>query len=104
MRKYVDETELINKQDVIKKFNTYSNSILLEDNSEYRLTDVDSLTFSYPNTEFETWIKLSLKSTGTISISFPSSTKYIGEPPIFSNSQTWEISIKDGVVAAWRVS
>lgn len=104
MRKYVDENKLINKQDVIKKFNTYSNSILLEDNSEYRLTDVSSLTFSYPDTEFETWIKLSLKSTGTISISFPSSTKYIGEPPIFSNSQTWEISIKDGVVAAWRVS
>lgn len=84
-----------------KKVSTGTN-IILEDNTEYRLEDVTSLTISYPDTEFECWLRLTFASDGDIAVTMPES-KYIGSAPTFANGETWELSIKDGVVIAQKV-
>ena len=81
---------------------TSPSAITLADNTEYVLTGVSSLSFSYPSGNFECWIKLTTASSGTVTITFPSST-YIGDIPEFGNGETWEISIKDGVIIAGKV-
>lgn len=93
--------ENISAMAAIKKVSTGTN-IILEDNTEYRLEDVTSLTISYPDTEFECWAKLKFADTGDIEVTMPES-KYIGSAPIFANGETWELSIKDGVVIAQKV-
>ena len=93
--------ENISAMAAIKKVSTGTN-IILEDNAEYRLEDVTSLTISYPNTEFECWAKLKFAADGDIAVTMPES-KYIGSAPTFANSETWELSIKDGVVIAQKV-
>lgn len=74
-------------------------AITLADNCEYYLSNVSSLTITYPTGSFECWIRLSLAPSGTISVTLPSSS-YIGNSPSFGGGQTWEISIKDGTVVA----
>lgn len=101
-----DEQKAIARENIsamaaIKKVSTGTN-IILEDNTEYRLEDVTSLTISYPDTEFECWAKLKFADTGDIEVTMPES-KYIGSAPIFANGETWELSIKDGVVIAQKV-
>ena len=77
-------------------------SITLLTNTDYYLTNVSSLTFTYPSDmHWECWIKLVTASSGTISITFPTS-EYIGNIPIFSVGETWEISIRDGVVVSGK--
>ena len=93
--------ENISAMAAIKKVSTGTN-IILEDNAEYRLEDVTSLTISYPDTEFECWAKLKFAADGDIAVTMPES-KYIGSAPTFANSETWELSIKDGVVIAQKV-
>lgn len=93
--------ENISAMAAIKKVSTGTN-IILEDNAEYRLEDVTSLTISYPNTEFECWAKLKFAADGDIAVTMPES-KYIGSAPTFANGETWELSIKDGVVIAQKV-
>lgn len=91
------------KQNIPAYINTSVTSLTLEDNTEYRLTDVSSLTLYYPEENFEVWMKLSFSSIETINVIFPIETKYIGAAPTFNNSETWEISIKDGVAICWRI-
>lgn len=79
------------------------NTLVLNDNTEYRLTDIGSLTLIYPNDNFEVWMSIQFSSTKPISVSFPIETQYIGSAPTFNNGETWEISIKDGVAICWRV-
>ena len=93
--------ENISAMAAIKKVSTGTN-IILEDNAEYRLEDVTSLTISYPNTEFECWLRLKFASAGDIAVTMPES-EYIGSAPTFANGETWELSIKDGVVIAQKV-
>lgn len=81
-----------------------SGSYSLEDNTEYRLTNVANVEFLYPDGNFEVWIKIIFTESGSISASFPSGTQYIGNIPVFNNGETWEISIKDGVAICWRAS
>jgi hypothetical protein len=81
---------------------TSGTSITLADNTEYELTNVTTLTFTYPSGNFECWIKLTTASEGTITITLPTSS-YIGYAPTFGNGETWEISIKDSVVIAQKV-
>lgn len=83
---------------------TAGTSILLEDNTEYRLADVSSLTLSYPEGNFEVWMRLEFSETETINVVFPTETRFIGTEPVFENGQTWEISIKDDVAICWRVA
>lgn len=72
-------------------------------NYEYRLTDVTKLRLAYPTTDFECWMRLTFAASGDITVTFPTGTKYIGIAPDFANGDTWELSIKDGIVIAQRV-
>lgn len=74
----------------------------LADNTEYYLTNVSDLSITYPSGRFESWIRLTTATSGTVTIELPTS-QYIGTTPAFGNGETWEISIKDGIVAAVKV-
>ena len=78
-------------------------NITLADNTEYRLTDVTTLTLTYPTSDFECWMRLTFAESGTITVTFPTDTKYIGTAPDFKNGETWELSFKDKVLAAQKV-
>ena len=75
----------------------------LLDNTEYRLTDVTTLTLNYPPGDFECWMRLTFAVSGTITVTLPAETKYIGTAPDFKNGETWELSFKDKVLAAQKV-
>ena len=77
--------------------------IELADNTEYRLTDITDLTLTYPQGNFECWMRLTFASSGTITVTLPTSS-YIGSAPNFANGEIWELSIKDGVVVAGKVN
>lgn len=78
-------------------------NITLADNTEYRLTDVTTLNLSYPTGDFECWMRLTFAESGNITVTLPTGTRYIGNAPSFANGETWEMSIKDGVVIAQKV-
>ena len=75
----------------------------LTNNVEYRLTQVQSLTFGFPTYNFECWVRIETATSGTISVTFPETAKFIGKAPSFGVGETWELSIKDGVVIAMKV-
>ena len=82
----------------------YEGSVItLADNTEYRLTDVTTLKLSYPVGDFESWMRLTFAASGTITVTLPAETKYIGTAPDFKNGETWELSFKDKVLAAQKV-
>ena len=82
---------------------TTGSNITLADNTEYRLADVTTLTLTYPTGNFECWMRLSFAASGDATVTLPTGTKYIGTTPDFKNGETWEMSIKDGVVIAQKV-
>lgn len=82
---------------------TSGTAITLADNTEYRLTSVTTLTLTYPTGNFECWLKLTFAASGSITVTLPTGTKYIGSAPSFANGETWEMSMKDGVVVAQKV-
>ena len=91
-----------NKPIIAQKISEGSNTTLA-DNTEYRLTDVSTLTLSYPTGDFECWMRLTFAASGTITVTLPADTKYIGTAPDFKNGETWELSFKDKVLAAQKV-
>ena len=83
---------------------TTDENITLADNTEYRLTNISTLTLSYPGVvNFECWMRLTFAASGTITVTLPADTKYIGTAPDFKNGETWELSFKDKVLAAQKV-
>lgn len=82
---------------------TTGSNITLADNAEYRLTDVTTLALTYPTGNFECWMRLTFAESGTITVTLPAETKYIGTAPDFKNGETWELSFKDKVLAAQKV-
>ena len=74
--------------------------ITLANNTEYRLTGVQTLTLAFPAGSFECWLRIQTAESGTVSVTFPATVKYIGEAPSFGTGETWELSIKDRVVIA----
>ena len=75
--------------------------VKLVDNTEYYLTNVGTVKFAFPtDAHFECWLRITTAASGTITVTFPETVKYIGEAPIFGAGETWELSIKDGVVIA----
>lgn len=83
---------------------TSGTDIVLSDNTEYRLDNVTTLTLSYPEGNFECWMRLKFSDQmDAIAVTFPSGTKYIGAAPFFGPGETWEISIKDKIVVAQMV-
>ena len=97
-----DKAEIVNE--LKPEQVTTGTNITLVDNTEYRLTDVTTLTLTYPTSDFECWMRLTFAASGTITVTLPSETKYIGTTPTFANGETWELSIKDGVVVAGKVA
>lgn len=96
----IDDT----KKNKPELFTTYESPLVLKDCAEYRLSNVSTLTFVYPETEtFEVWLKITCADSDEINIGFPADTQYIGEMPVFASGQVWEISIKDKVAVCWRV-
>ncbi len=89
-------------QAVSTKVSTGSN-IALADNTEYRLTDVTTLTLTYPTGNFECWMRLNFAASGDITVTLPAGTGYIGTAPDFHNGETWELSFKDKILAAQKV-
>lgn len=75
-------------------------NITLADNTEYRLTDVTTLTLTYPTGNFECWMRLTFAASGNITVTLPADTEYLGATPNFKNGETWELSFKDKVLAA----
>lgn len=78
-------------------------NITLADNTEYRLTDVTTLSLSYPTGKFECWMRLTFAASGNITVTLPADTEYLGATPNFKNGETWELSFKDKVLAAQKV-
>ena len=97
-------SELNKKQDKVNIVTQSSPSnIAIADNTEYYLTNVSSLTFTYPSGNFECWIKLQTVASGTVAVSFPNS-QYIGKIPTIGSGESWEISIKNGVIIAGQIT
>ena len=82
---------------------TTGTNITLADNTEYRLTDVTTLTLTYPTGDFECWMRLSCAASDKVTVTLPAGTKYIGAAPDFKNGETWELSFKDKVLVAQKV-
>lgn len=76
----------------------------LADMTEYRFSNVSSLSLSYPSGNFECWIRMAVRTSGTATVSFPSGTTYIGNvPSTFAAGKTYEISIKDKIAVIAEV-
>ena len=81
---------------------TAPTAITLADNTIYHLSDVASLTLSYPASgHWECLIVLSTAASGAVTVTLPASS-YIGAAPSFGNGETWELSIRDGVIVAGK--
>lgn len=80
-------------------------SFSMNDNTEYRLTNVTTLTLYAPHNQphYECWFSLTFANSGTITVTLPTDMKYIGSAPDFNNGESWEMSIKDGVVIAQKI-
>lgn len=91
--------------ELVTKLHTHATdtNITLADNTEYRFTDVTTLTLTYPTGNFECWMSLTFAASGTIMVTLPTDTKYLGSSPNFKNGETWEVDIKDGVMVAQKV-
>lgn len=111
---HVSETDYYNKSEITnllssKKDNVNEvailtgNSYVMADNAEYRAAAaVSSLTFTSPASgNYECWIKFTTESSGAVTVSLPNGI--VGTPTI-GNSETWEISVKDGVAIALKTS
>ena len=77
-------------------------TLTLADATEYHLTNVSDLTISYPSGAFDCWLRITTVSTGTVTISLPTS-QFVGVMPTFDLGETWELSIRDGVIVAGKV-
>nr|DAY75244.1 MAG TPA: hypothetical protein [Caudoviricetes sp.] len=90
---------------LVPKSHTHAtgSNIALADNTEYRLTDVTTLTLTYPTGNFECWMRLNFAASGNVTVTLPTGTKYIGTAPDFKNGETWELSFKDKILAAQKV-
>lgn len=85
-------------------YSTAQVSATLNDNAEYRMTGLRTLTVQYPeDAKFECWMRLTFAESGTITVTLPAGTGYIGTAPDFHNGETWELSFKDKILAAQKV-
>ena len=48
-------------------------------------------------------MRLSFAASGDVTVTLPAGTEYLGTTPDFKNGETWELSFKDGVLAAQKV-
>lgn len=93
-----DIADLINNPAIVEL--DAPTTLTLANATEYHLTNVSDLTITYPSGAFDCWLSIATAS-GTVTVSLPSSS-YIGDPPTFGASETWELSIRNGVVVAGK--
>lgn len=100
------KTALAGKRDVVVQGTiTDGGTIALPvGESEWRASaSVSTLTVSAPASgTYEAWLRFTT-GTGAPSITLPAGMTYVNEVPAFGASQTWEISIKDGVAIAVQI-
>ena len=78
-------------------------TITVENNTMYTAsTEISTLRIVYPDTNFICHFDFTISAEGDVTIILPES-KYIGEEPTFENDETWEVSIRNGVVVGGRV-
>lgn len=96
--------EAIGAKAVTTKVDT-GTSLSMSDNTEYRLSNVTTLELyaPYKKTQYECWFSLTFANSGPVTVTFPAGMKYIGSAPDFNNGESWEMSIKDGVVIAQKI-
>ena len=96
--------EAIGAKAVTTKVST-GDSFSMNDNTEYRLTNVTTLTLYAPHNRphYECWFSLTFANSGKVTVTLPTDMKYIGSAPDFNNGESWEMSIKDGVVIAQKI-
>lgn len=75
-------------------------AVTLVDNTEYAFTGVTSLSILFPAGAFLSHLRISAAASGTVHVTFPGSARFLGRRPDIGNGETWEISVKNGVVAA----
>ena len=100
-------SQLVNDEGYAKKERAITiadgETITVSDNTTYvALGEINNLTVIYPNTSFLCSLHFTLASDGNITITLPESS-YIGGTPEFANGETWELSIKNGVVVGGKV-
>lgn len=87
----------------MKSVSADTKNIALVNNREYYLTGTTDLTLTFPADNFESWLSISFADAGSVSLNFPENARYIGYAPFPSNGETWEISVKNGVVVGAKV-
>ena len=64
---------------------------------------ISELFVTYPESgHYSAWISFDTAAEGSITVTLPAASVYLAEIPSFGNSEHWELSIEDGVVAAAR--
>lgn len=80
-----------------------SANISLADNTEYRFsTSLTALTVVFPSGDFEAWLRFT--AGNGFALNMPSTVRYIGSVPTFSENSVYEMSIKDGVAVIVQVT
>lgn len=80
---------------------TTGTAITLADNTIYNLSDVTTLDIAFPASgSYHAHINLTTAASGTITITLPAGSLFIGAKPTFATGETWEIDIADGKVCA----
>lgn len=69
-------------------------SFIIKDNTLYHLTNVTDLTIRFPVSSGypSALFRIKTAASGTINITLPSNTRFIGDVPTFGNDEIWEIS------------
>ena len=100
----VTPSDVANKADKTERYSYYSIShIELCDNSEYTIDEVSNLSITYPEGNFLCSLTFTTASSGVVEVKLPVGSKFIGEKLTFDNGETWELSIKNGVVVGGAV-
>lgn len=95
---YVDNLTLTAKKEI-----SNDAAIICENNTDYEGDNINNLFIYYPDSDFICSLFFTTAAEGDINIAFPEGTKFIGTAPTFSNNETWELNIKNGVVVGGKV-
>lgn len=78
----------------------YNNSrINVKDNTFYYSNEpISNLDIVYPEGNFICGFQFAIASEDDVTITLPSTSKYIGDTPTFANGETWELNIRNGIV------
>ena len=87
----------------IVSYSADKKNLALSNNREYFLDGTTNLTITFPTGNFESWLSVTFADTGAVSLTFPDDARYIGYAPQPTNGETWEISVKNGVVVGAKV-